>query len=61
VATGEDRMVPFAHAVWLSEHVAGARAHLVKGEGHVSLVLQMDRVLEDLLEQPGCSCRAMTG
>ena len=49
----EDRMVPFAHAVWLSEHVAGARAHLVAGEGHVSLVMQMDRVLDDLLEQAG--------
>ncbi|MCZ2857480.1 alpha/beta hydrolase [Blastococcus sp. VKM Ac-2987] len=49
----EDRMVPFAHAVWLTQHVAGARAHLVEGEGHVSLVMQMDRVLDDLLDQAG--------
>ena len=49
----EDRMVPFAHAVWLSEHVAGARAHLVEGEGHISLVVQMGRILDDLLEQAG--------
>ncbi|SOC49560.1 Pimeloyl-ACP methyl ester carboxylesterase [Blastococcus aggregatus] len=49
----EDRMVPFAHAVWLSRHVAGARAHLVEGEGHVSLVMRMDRVLDDLVQQAG--------
>ncbi|MCZ2812041.1 alpha/beta hydrolase [Modestobacter sp. VKM Ac-2979] len=49
----EDRMVPFAHAVWLAEHVAGARAHLLEGEGHVSLVVQMDRVIDDLLDLAG--------
>lgn len=49
----EDLMVPFAHALWLSRHVAGARAHLIEGEGHVSLVMKLDQVLDDLLELAG--------
>ena len=46
----EDAMVPFAHAQWLATHVAGARAHLVEGEGHLSLLMQMGRILDDLLD-----------
>jgi pimeloyl-ACP methyl ester carboxylesterase len=49
----EDRMVPFAHAQWLAAHVAGVRAHLVEGEGHVSLIMQMTRILDDLLDLAG--------
>lgn len=49
----EDKMVPFAHAKWLAAHVAGARAHLVDGEGHLSLLMQMGRILDDLLELAG--------
>lgn len=49
----EDLMVPFAHAQWLAAHVAGARAHLVEGEGHISLLMQMDRILDDLVDQAG--------
>ena len=45
----EDLMVPFAHAQWLAAHVAGARAHLVEGEGHVSLLMRMGDILDDLL------------
>jgi pimeloyl-ACP methyl ester carboxylesterase len=45
---GQDRMVPFAHGRWLVEHVAGARAHLYEDEGHLSLVSQLPRVLDDL-------------
>ena len=45
----EDLMVPFAHAQWLVAHVSGARAHLVEGEGHVSLLMRMGDVLDDLL------------
>ncbi len=49
----EDKMVPFEHAKWLAAHVAGARAHLVQGEGHLSLLTQMGRILDDLLELAG--------
>ena len=43
-----DRMVPFAHGEWLAAHVPGARAHLYDDEGHVSLVQQLPRILDDL-------------
>lgn len=33
----EDLMVPFAHGVWLADHVAGVKAHLLEGEGHLSV------------------------
>ena len=46
----EDRMVPLAHAQWLAAHVAGARAHLVEGEGHLSLIMKMGEILDDLLD-----------
>ncbi|GAA5019455.1 alpha/beta hydrolase [Terrabacter aeriphilus] len=49
----EDLMVPIAHARWLAAHVAGTRAHLVEGEGHVSLLMRMGDVLDDLLALAG--------
>ncbi|EWT02326.1 alpha/beta hydrolase [Intrasporangium oryzae NRRL B-24470] len=49
----EDLMVPFAHAVWLSEHVAGTRPHLVQGEGHISLLMKIEQILDDLLDLAG--------
>ncbi|HEY5026442.1 MAG TPA: alpha/beta hydrolase [Acidimicrobiales bacterium] len=46
----QDRMVPYAHGVWLASHVPGVRPHLVAGEGHVSLgVGAFDHILDDLL------------
>jgi pimeloyl-ACP methyl ester carboxylesterase len=44
----QDRMVPFAHGQWLAAHVPGARAHLYDDEGHISLVGQLPRILDDL-------------
>lgn len=48
-----DRIVPFAYGEWLAAHVAGARAHLYNGEGHLSLWSKLTVILDDLLEQAG--------
>jgi pimeloyl-ACP methyl ester carboxylesterase len=48
-----DRMVPFGHGEWLAAHVPGARAHLFDDEGHVSLVQQLPRILDDLVSRRG--------
>jgi pimeloyl-ACP methyl ester carboxylesterase len=34
-----DLMVPASHGAWLAQHVPGAAAHLLPGEGHVSITL----------------------
>jgi pimeloyl-ACP methyl ester carboxylesterase len=43
-----DKMVPFAHGRWLAAHIPGARVHLYDDEGHLSLIAQLPRILEDL-------------
>jgi pimeloyl-ACP methyl ester carboxylesterase len=48
-----DMMVPFRHAQWLVAHIPGVRAHLEDGEGHVSLLAAMPRILDDLLDLAG--------
>ena len=45
----EDLMVPFAHGVWLADHVAGATQHLLEGEGHLSVAVgRMDEMFTEL-------------
>ena len=42
-----DAMVPFSHGEWLAANVAGAQAHLLDNEGHLSLFAQIDAILTD--------------
>jgi pimeloyl-ACP methyl ester carboxylesterase len=44
----EDRMVPFSHGQWLAARVPTARAHLLEGVGHISLVARLPEILADL-------------
>ncbi|MFF0267627.1 alpha/beta fold hydrolase [Kribbella sp. NPDC004536] len=44
----QDRMVPRDHGRWLGEHVTGATTHLVPGEGHLSLMKNIDAIVAEL-------------
>jgi len=48
-----DRMVPYEHGVWLAGHIPGSPAHLREDEGHVSLVVQLPRILTHLDDLAG--------
>jgi pimeloyl-ACP methyl ester carboxylesterase len=46
---GEDRMVPYAHGVWLCEHLGTACRHLHPAEGHLSLTVgAIGQILDEL-------------
>jgi pimeloyl-ACP methyl ester carboxylesterase len=47
----EDLFVPFGHGEWLAHNVPAATAHLLAGEGHLSLAIGvLDMVLTELAE-----------
>ena len=46
----DDLMVPFAHGQWLAAQMPGSAAHLMEGEGHLSIgVGAVDAMLDELI------------
>lgn len=49
----EDKMVPYAHGQWLVEHLPKdkLKAHLVQGQGHISIFENVEDVFDELLAE----------
>jgi pimeloyl-ACP methyl ester carboxylesterase len=47
----DDLMVPIAHGEWLAARIPGVVAHLLDGEGHLSVAVgALERMLHELVE-----------
>lgn len=50
----DDLMVPFAHGEWLAANVPGVVAHLLSGEGHLSVAIgRAGEMFDELLDLAG--------